>query len=143
LLGQKLTEQNVPQVGRWLVAPPWLYKKLVLAKARKDTPNGDITANGYVGRFLGFDVLVSNNVPYTTEIIDSESVKVYSVLARIADCGTFIHQIAETESLRDLAQFGALVRGLSLYVAKVLQPSALALATIVEGEEMSENYPDQ
>jgi hypothetical protein len=24
LLGQKLTENNIPQVGRWLVAPPWL-----------------------------------------------------------------------------------------------------------------------
>jgi hypothetical protein len=143
LIGQKLTENNIPQSGRWLVAPPWLYKKLVLAKARKDIPNGDIVANGYVGRFLGFDVLVSNNVPYTTETIDSESVKVYSVLAGIRDCGTLIHQITETEILRDPAQFGALVRGLSVYTAKVLQPTALALATIIEGEELSENYPDQ
>jgi hypothetical protein len=139
LIGQKLTENNIPQVGRWLVAPPWLYKKLVLAKARKDTPNGDITANGYVGRFLGFDVLISNNVPYSMETIDSESVKVYSVLAGIRDCGTLIHQITAIESLRDPAQFGELVRGLSVYTAKVLQPTALALATIIEGEELSEN----
>jgi hypothetical protein len=143
LIGQKLTENNIPQVGRWLVAPPWLYKKLVLAKARKDVPNGDIVSNGFVGKFLGFDVLVSNNVPFTTQTIDSTPVKVYSVLAGIADCGTLIHQITETESLRDPAQFGELVRGLSVYTAKVLQPSALALATIIEGEELSENYPDQ
>jgi hypothetical protein len=143
LIGQKLTENNIPQVGRWLVAPPWLYKKLVLAKARKDVPNGDIVANAYVGRFLGFDVLVSNNVPYTVETIDDEPVKVYSVLAGIADCGTLIHQITETESLRDPAQFGELVRGLSVYTAKVLQPSALAMATIIEGEELPEPSPDQ
>jgi hypothetical protein len=143
LLGQKLTENNVPQVGRWLVAPPWLYKKLVLARARKDSPNGDITANGYVGRFLGFDVLVSNNVPYTAQTVDGESVNAYSVFAGVSDCGTLVHQITETESLRDPAQFGELVRGLSVYTAKVLRPSALAMATIVEGEELSENYPDQ
>jgi hypothetical protein len=143
LLGQKLTENNIPQVGRWIVIPPWMYKKLVLAKVRKDNPNGEVMSNAYVGKFLGFDVLVSNNIPYTTETINDESVKVFSVLAGIADCGTMIHQITETESLRDPAQFGSLVRGLSTYVAKVLQPSALALATIVEGEELSENYPDQ
>jgi hypothetical protein len=143
LIGQKLTENNIPQVDRWLVAPPWLYKKLVLARARKDTPNGDITANAFVGRFLGFDVLVSNNVPYTVETIDDKPVKIYSVLAGVRDAGTLIHQITETESLRDPVQFGELVRGLSVYTAKVLQPSALALATIIEGEELSENYPDQ
>ena len=143
LIAQKLTENNIPQGGRWLVAPPWLYKKLVLAKARKDTPNGDITSNAFVGRFLGFDILVSNNVPYTTETIDDKPVKVYSVLAGIKDAGTLIHQITETESLRDPAQFGELVRGLSVYTAKVLQPTALALATIIEGEELSEFYPDQ
>jgi hypothetical protein len=143
LIGQKLTENNIPQVGRWLVAPPWLYKKLVLARARKDNPNGDITTNAYVGRFLGFDVLVSNNCPFTTETIDGEPVRVFSVLAGIRDAGTLVHQITETESLRDPAQFGELVRGLSVYTAKVLQPSALALATIIEGEELSENFPDQ
>jgi hypothetical protein len=139
LIGQKLTENNIPQTGRWLIAPPWLYKKLVLAKVRKDVPNGEVMSNAYVGRFLGFDVLVSNNVPYTTETIDEEPVKVYSVLAGIQDSGTLIHQITETESLRDPAQFGELVRGLSVYTAKVLQPSALALATIIEGEESSED----
>jgi hypothetical protein len=143
LIGQKLTENNVPQVGRWIVVPPWLYKKLVLAKARRDNPNGEILSNAFVGKFLGFDLLVSNNVPFTEETIADETVKVYNVFAGISDCGTLVHQITETESLRDPAQFGELVRGLSVYTAKILRPSALAMATIIEGEELSENFPNQ
>jgi hypothetical protein len=142
LVGQKLTENNAPQAGRWIVVPPWLYKKLALAKVRRDLPNNDVISTAFVGKFLGFNALVSNDCPSTTETIDTESVKVYSVLAGIADTGTLIHRITETESLRDPAQFGELVRGLSVYTSKALRPSALALAAIIEGEELSENYPD-
>lgn len=127
LLGQKLTEANVPQAGRWAVVPAWLHKKIVLAKVERDTPNSSIVSDGYVGRFLGFDILVSNNCPVATSN--------YSLLAGVADCGTLITQINDTETLRDSAQFGDLVRGLCVYASKVIQPSVLAKAIVTEGTE--------
>lgn len=127
LLGQKLTESNVPNAGRWAVIPAWMMKKIVLAKVDKETPNSSIVSDGYVGRFLGFDILVSNNCP--------KSGVNYSLLAGVADCGTLITQINETETLRDPDQFGDLVRGLAVYSAKVLQPSVLAKAVITETAE--------
>jgi hypothetical protein len=127
LLGQKLDEANVPHGGRWAVIPPWLHKKLVLAKVEKESPNSSIVSDGYVGRFLGFDLFVSNNVLKTGVN--------YSLLAGVADCGTEIVQINETETLRDPAQFGDLVRGLCVYTAKVLQGSVLAKAVVAETAE--------
>ncbi len=127
LLGQRMAESNIPPKGRWAVVPPWLHKKLVLAKVERETPNTEIVSDGYVGRFLGFDILVSNNVP--------NAAGNYSLLAGVADCGTMITQINETEALRDPKQFGDLVRGLAVYTSKVLTPEALAKAVITEAAE--------
>lgn len=128
LLGQKLNEANVPQVGRWAIISPWLHKKLVLAKLEKETPNTSIVSDGYVGRFMGFDILVSNNCP-----VDGSSNT--SLLAGVADCGTLITQVNETEAFRDPNQFGDLVRGLCTYTAKVLQGTVLAKAVVKESAE--------
>ena len=127
IIGQKFDEASVPHAGRWAVIPPWLHKKLVLAKIEADTANSSIVSDGYVGRFLGFDLFSSNNVPVAASK--------YSLLAGIADCGTLISQINRTEGLRDAGQFGDLVRGLSVYAAKVLQPGVLAKAILTEGDE--------
>lgn len=127
ILGQKLTEANAPTDGRWAIIPAWLHKKLVLAKIEKETPNSAIISDGYCGRFLGFDILVSNNVPVTSSK--------YSVMAGVADCGTLITQINETEALRDPNQFGDLVRGLGVYTSKVLDGSVLAKAILSEAAE--------
>lgn len=127
LIGQNLTEANAPTGGRWVVIPPWLHKKLVLAKIASEGNNSAIISDGYVGKFLGFETFVSNNVPVT----DSK----YSVMAGVADCGTLITQINETETLRDANQFGDLVRGLAVYTSKVLDGSVLAKAILTEAAE--------
>jgi hypothetical protein len=134
LIAQALTMRNVPLAGRWIIIPPWLYKKIILARVRRDIPNDDLVSDGYIGRFLGFNVLVSNNVVNADEK--------YSILAGVPDCGTLITQINETEALRDPSQFGDLVRGLMVYACKVLRPSALAKAVVTEGAEMVEAYPE-
>jgi hypothetical protein len=133
LIAQALTMNNVPQINRWMIIPPWLYKKIILARVRRDIPNDALTSDAYIGRFLGFNVLVSNNVVNADEQ--------YNILAGVADCGTLITQINETESLRDPALFGELVRGLAVYTSKVLRPNALAKAVVVEAAELVEDFP--
>ena len=73
---------------------------------------------GSIGQIAGMDVLVSTNL---TEVDDK-----YYVLAGTNDAITFASQLAKIESLRDKDSFSDLVRGLYLYGAKTVQPSALA-----------------
>ena len=74
--------------------------------------------DGSIGQIAGMDVLVSTNL---TEVDDK-----YYVLAGTNDAITFASQLAKIESLRDKDSFSDLVRGLYLYGAKTVQPSALA-----------------
>ena len=67
-LGVKLTEANVPTVGRWVVVPAWYHG--LLLKDERFVGNGTdynkaILEGGEVGKAAGFTVYVSNNVPNT------------------------------------------------------------------------------
>ncbi len=73
---------------------------------------------GSIGRIAGMDVLVSTNLG----AVDNK----YYVLAGTNDAITFASQFAKIESIRDKDSFSDLVRGLYLYGAKTVQPSALA-----------------
>lgn len=59
----KLTKQNVPDVGRYLVIGPdepnLVEEKLV---ARETAMGDDVTRRGFVGQLAGFSVYISNNL---------------------------------------------------------------------------------
>lgn len=74
--------------------------------------------NGAIGRIAGMDVLVSTNLTAANGK--------YYVLAGTNEAITFASQLAKIESLRDKDSFSDLIRGLYLYGAKTVQPSALA-----------------
>jgi hypothetical protein len=80
---------------------------------------------GSIGRIAGMDVLVSTNL----SDVDGK----YYVLAGTNDAITFASQLAKIESLRDKDSFSDLVRGLYLYGAKTVQPSALAKMIVASG----------
>jgi hypothetical protein len=123
-ISQKMTENNVPLQGRWIVIPPWFHKVILIDLLNKQTPNDQIFSDGYVGKLTGFDIFVSNNTPKTGDN--------YSILAGVQSCGTLITQINETEGMRDPQQFGELIRGLVVFAAAVLRPTALARAIVVQ-----------
>jgi len=129
LIGEKLDTANVPRVGRWIVLPPWGVKKLTLAKLARDTANSEALASGYVGRYLGFDVHMSPNVPNTAGAK-------WKVLAGTNAGLTFADQIAKTEALRLEKSFSDGMRGLYVYAGKVVRSTALALATCNEAAEV-------
>jgi hypothetical protein len=125
-----LDEQDVPEEGRWFVAPPSFYEEL--AKADSKLMSVDFNAgqgsirNGLVssGKLRGFDMYKSNNVATP----DNATGK--CMAGHISSTAT-ANTILSTEVLRDPSSFGDIVRGLHVYGAKVLRADALVSAFYV------------
>jgi len=129
-LGQKLSENNVPRDGRWVVLPPWMITKLALAKVLvQDAGAGrDAFENGFQGRVAGFDVYESNNV--------FESGGTYKIMAGHRRAIAFAGQVnKEVEAYRPEGSFSDAVKGLYLYGAKVIYPDALVVLTATVAAE--------
>lgn len=123
-MAKLLDEQNVPEEGRWFVAPPSFYNELSQSGSKLmsvdfNAGQGSIR-NGLVssGKLRGFDMYKSNNVAAT-------STATGKVLAGHISSTATAQTIISTEVLRDPTSFGDIVRGLHVYGAKVLRPEAL------------------
>ncbi len=125
-LGTLLTESNVPREGRWIVLPPW-YVELLLKDSRfinPGTPEAEARmANAVVGRLAGFTILESNNVPNTNN--DN-----YKIIAGHSMAWTLAEQIVKVVAYRPEGYFSDAVKGLHVYGAKVIRPTALAVLHI-------------
>ena len=122
LLGQKMSENNVPGASRWVAAPPWFMAKVTLAKISLDTSNSEVFTNGYVGRAMGFDFFESNNISVKTAATNQGS----RILAGYRGSITLAEQIKSVEPYRPEGAFSDALKGLYLYGAKVTRPSTLA-----------------
>ena len=61
--GRKLTTANVPMAGRFAVISPEVHQTLLEYVGGKESAFGDRTSEaGNVGRYMGFDLFVSNNL---------------------------------------------------------------------------------
>jgi hypothetical protein len=123
-MAKLLDEQNVPEEGRWFVAPPSFYNELSQSGSKLlsvdfNAGQGSIR-NGLVssGKLRGFDMYKSNNVAATSTCTGK-------VLAGHISSTATAQTIISTEVLRDPDSFGDIVRGLHVYGAKVLRPEAL------------------
>lgn len=126
---RELDEANAPQEGRVAVIPPWLKEKMILAKIIRDTDNSATVTNGFVGRFLGFDVYVSNNVSHS-------GTTWYAPMFFIRDMTIgFASQLNKVEALRAESSFEDKMRALTIYGRKVLYPATLAVAYIASAGE--------
>lgn len=126
---RELDEANAPQEGRVAVIPPWLKEKMILAKIIRDTDNSATVTNGFVGRFLGFDVYVSNNVSHS-------GTTWYAPMFFIRDMTIgFVSQLNKVEALRAESSFEDKMRALTIYGRKVLYPATLAVAYIASAAE--------
>jgi len=123
---QKLTQQDVPLDGRFIVVDPTLYAALlqdnrfINAQASGST---DALRNGRVGSIVGFDVYLSNQTPNPTA-------GHVAVLAGHPMATTYAEQIASVDAVHREKRFGDLVKGLHVYGAKVTRPTALCLASV-------------
>ncbi len=124
-LGVKLTEANVPTVGRWVVIPAWYHG--LLLKDDRFVGNGTdynkaILEGGEVGKGAGFTIYVSNNVPNTTKTK-------YKIIGGTDQAGSYAEQILQTEAYRPEKRFSDAIKGLHVYGAKVFQSKCIAVLT--------------
>ena len=130
--GRYLSEKNVPEGNRFMVIPPWLHQKILLAEiggvaataVPKVFDDGAMTS-GYVGDALGFRLILSNNV-------QNSATSVSAVMALNRSAITYAGQSTNVEAFRLQTGFANVARGLYLYGAKVVQPDALACLHLTE-----------
>jgi hypothetical protein len=126
-MARLLDDQNVPEEGRWFVAPPSFYEELAQSGSKLlsvdfNAGQGSIR-NGLVssGKLRGFDMYKSNNIAAT-------STATGKVMAGHMSSTATANTILSTEVLRDPTSFGDIVRGLHVYGAKVLRDDAMVKA---------------
>lgn len=121
----KLDNANVPQQGRYVIVPPW-YHGLLLGSdvfIRVDASGTDTgLRNGVVGRAFGFDICVSNNCVNVTG--DDWIVQAGHPIAL-----SYAEQITKVEAYRPESAFSDALKGLHLYGAKLVRPTAIATLT--------------
>ena len=121
-LGVKLDEANAPIDGRFCVVPAWFHGLLLKDDRfiKAGTLRSDrALANGAVGEAAGFSILKSNNVP------NLAGAK-YKILAGHASATSYAEQILDLHTYKPEKRFGDAVKGLHVYGAKVVRPTALA-----------------
>ena len=121
-LGVLLDESNIPTTDRFVVVPAWFHGLLLKDDrfVRSGTTGGEQRLkNGEAGQAAGFAVLKSNNVPNTTGTK-------YKILAGHSMATAYVEQILDVQTYKPEKRFGDAVKGLHVYGAKVVRPTALA-----------------
>lgn len=120
-LGVRLSKQNIPTTGRFLVVDPDVYGMLLLDdRFVKNTAVESATLhNGFVGNVNGFTVYQTNLMPGNTDTK-------HTMLAGSTIATTFAQQISKIDSTRKEKGFSDIVKGLLVYGSKVIRPEALA-----------------
>jgi hypothetical protein len=142
-MARLLDDENVPEEGRYFVAPPNFYEQLSQSGSKLlsvdfNAGQGSIR-NGLVssGKLRGFSMYKSNNVPAVSTITSGGQ-----VLAGHMSAVATAQTITSTEVIRDPDSFGDIVRGLHVYGAKVLRPKALAIrSTVIVTREALRSLP--
>ena len=126
-MARLLDDQNIPEEGRWFVAPPTFYEELSgssskLMSVDYNAGMGSLR-NGLVssGKLRGFDMYKTNNIASTSNATGK-------ILAGHISSTATAQAITQTEVIRDPDSFGDIVRGLHVYGADVLRDSALVSA---------------
>lgn len=136
-MGQCLDEQNIPEVGRWVVLPAWAGRQIKQSELRQAYLSGDSVSmlrNGRLGMIDRFTLYVSNLLPNSssnvTNFPDAGSWPIY---AGHAHGLTFASQISKVETLRSELTFGQILRGLQVYGYQVVDGTALVQSYVVSG----------
>jgi len=120
---QLLDEMDAPMEGRFAVISPYVNAQIAKQASYLTQGNSQAFTAGYLGRLMGFDIYMSNNL--ATGSTHTASQPVHECLFGTRDAITFANQILKTEAYRDPNTFGDIVRGLNVYGGKVVQPKAL------------------
>lgn len=121
-LGVILDEADVPTEGRFVIVPSWFHGLMLkddrFVRSGTDKANM-VLANGMVGEAAGFSILKSNSVPNTAGAK-------YQIIAGHDIATSYAEQILDLQAYKPEKRFGEAMKGLHVYGAKVIRPTALA-----------------
>jgi hypothetical protein len=130
---QKLEEANVPDGRTWIVVPPFIKTKLMLAGIKFQINNG-VNGTGAVAftNELGCDIFVSNQLAKDENGNTMMLAGSYSAIA-------YAEQVLETQVLDRLENsFDKAVRGRLVFGAKVIKPNELVCCPVTDGGNVIE-----
>jgi hypothetical protein len=132
-MGQVLDEQNIPEVGRWVVMPSWAGRMIKQSELRQAYLSGDSVSmlrNGRLGMVDRFTIYISNLLPNNTTDSTNFASGEWPIFAGHAHGLTFASQISKVETLRSELTFGQILRGLQVYGYQVVDGKALVQAQV-------------
>jgi hypothetical protein len=132
-MGQVLDEQNIPEVGRWVVMPAWAGRMIKQSELRQAYLSGDSVSmlrNGRLGMVDRFTIYISNLLPNHTSDATNFASGEWPIFAGHAHGLTFASQISKVETLRSELTFGQILRGLQVYGYQVVDGKALVQAQV-------------
>src|SRR5262245_53130550 len=135
-LGQVLDEQNIPEVGRWVVMPAWVGRYLKQSELRQAYLSGDSVSmlrNGRLGMVDRFTIYISNLLPNNSTAPGNFAAGEWPVLAGHAHGLTFASQVSKVETLRSELTFGQILRGLQVYGYQIVDGTSLTQGVVLAG----------
>jgi hypothetical protein len=135
-MGQVLDEQNIPEVGRWVVMPAWAGRMIKQSELRQAYLSGDSVSmlrNGRLGMIDRFTIYISNLLPNNSTDSVNFAAGEWPIYAGHAHGLTFASQISKVETLRSELTFGQILRGLQVYGYQVVDGRALVQAQVTPG----------
>ena len=135
-MGQALDEQNIPEIGRWVVMPAWAGRMIKQSELRQAYLSGDSVSmlrNGRLGMVDRFTIYISNLLPNNGTDSTNFNSGEWPIFAGHAHGLTFASQIAKVETLRSELTFGQILRGLQVYGYAVVDGKALVQSQVTPG----------
>ena len=124
-----LMEHSVPNSAKIsLEVSPAVEQKLVLAKVLRSTDNAEDLGRGYIGKFMGFDIYVTNNITANDQ-------GAYRCVARTGRAIAFAEQVNSVKAYEPELRHGDAVKGLHLYGAKILYPKEMVFLDLTPAPE--------
>lgn len=120
-----MDKANVPKSGRKIAVPPEMEGLLLLDQRFVSTGSQNAEtrlANGLIGRAAGFDIYVSNNLPYV------KSTDTYTMIAAVQMGTSYAEQIVKTKAYQPEKSFSDAVKGLQVYGCKVFIANCVCAA---------------
>lgn len=129
LAAQNLSENNVPEQGRWAVVDPAGYRSLARDTAfQRASDLGDqVSREGFMGRAAGFNVWMSNNL---ITVAGTPNVKQYMYGHNMAI--TLAEQLLSVKAGEREKNFADYLKGLHVYGKKVVRPTALGTIEVAQ-----------
>jgi len=132
-MGQAMDEQNIPEVGRWVVMPAWAGRMIKQSELRQAYLSGDSVSmlrNGRLGMVDRFTIYISNLLPNNSTDSTNFAAGEWPIFAGHAHGLTFASQISKVETLRSELTFAQILRGLQVYGYQVVDGKALVQAQV-------------